>query len=735
MEDHMSKIRKMKRLVQKKKWIIAVTVAVLVAGVGTGVFFMIRGNSPKVIAAGESVQSVTVEKGNITKTVIGTGNLESDTALNVYIPTGIDVIEVLVESGDYVEEGDVLATLDEASLTSALLTLQEEISSLDDDINDATDDSDTESLTTKVAGRVKKIYASEDEEVTDIMLEHGALVLLSVDGKMAVELENVSGVSKGDSVTVTLSDDTEKTGTVASLKGSTCIVTMTDNGPELEEKVTVSDSDGKQLGTGNVYIHEELAITGVAGSIYSISVSENESVSAGDTLLTLDDMPMSSEYQQLITERAELAERLQKLLVLSKTSSIQAEYAGTIQSVNVTANSETSESTSGNGNTSDANTSASATANAAATSAGAVLTNANMTSAQTVFRNTSTDSTEAIVTISEIKNLVANPVTGAAPQTQIAETTAYTGSLTWEPVCETFQGSTVYSAVVTLTARSGYRFGESMVPAQDGAAVTVTQIGGEAEGNSLAYKITFTETAAAETESETSTESETKQTEPETTSPNTQGNGSGNGNSGDSSGNGSSGQSNSGNTNASSSGGGMSSSGSGGASSSGGSTADSSTANTSSDDLAENSNYATAFTVSPKDKMLLSVNIDELDILTVAVRQEAEVTFDAIEGKTFSGTITKLSNSATSSGGTAKYEAVIELPNDESMRAGMNASATVTIENKENILLIPVNALQERGDRVFVYTEQDSESGELSGEVEVETGLSDGTSGNRQWTV
>lgn len=124
--------------------------------------------------------------------------------------------------------------------------------------------------------------------------------------------------------------------------------------------------------------------------------------------------------------------------------------------------------------------------------------------------------------------------------------------------------------------------------------------------------------------------------------------------------------------------------------------------------------------------MLLSVNIDELDILTVSVGQEASVTFDAIEDKTFDGTITKLSNSASSSGGTAKYEAIIMLPNDESMRAGMNASATITIENKEDILLIPVNALQEKGDTVFVYTQQDSDSGALSGEVEVETGLSDG---------
>ena len=56
----------------------------------------------------------------------------------------------------------------------------------------------------------------------------------------------------------------------------------------------------------------------------------------------------------------------------------------------------------------------------------------------------------------------------------------------------------------------------------------------------------------------------------------------------------------------------------------------------------------------------------------------------------------------------------------------MNASATITIENRENVITIPVNALQEKGEKIFVYTEKD-EDGNLSGETEVTTGLSDGS--------
>ena len=61
------------------------------------------------------------------------------------------------------------------------------------------------------------------------------------------------------------------------------------------------------------------------------------------------------------------------------------------------------------------------------------------------------------------------------------------------------------------------------------------------------------------------------------------------------------------------------------------------------------------------------------------------------------------------------------------MRQGMNASATITVDKRENVVTIPMNALQEQGDRVFVYTAQD-EDGNLTGEQEVTTGLSDGSS-------
>lgn len=69
--------------------------------------------------------------GNISDTIIGTGNLELDEAQAVTIPSGLTVSEVYVESGDQVSAGTVLASVDKSSVLSAVKTVQEEVDELD----------------------------------------------------------------------------------------------------------------------------------------------------------------------------------------------------------------------------------------------------------------------------------------------------------------------------------------------------------------------------------------------------------------------------------------------------------------------------------------------------------------------------------------------------------------------------------------------------------------------------
>ena len=747
----------MKRKNKKKKIIIiaGILAAVFITGTGTW-YFISRTGKVRAMVPVEAM-STKVQTGNLSTTVVGTGTLKNDTANAVKIPDGITVDEVMVESGDAVKAGEVLAIVNQASVTKILSQIQDELAELDEEINDTKGDKESAYIKTYIAGRVKKIYAETGKNASAVMQEKGSLLVLSIDGKMAVSLEGVSDMGAGDDVTVRLSDGSEKEGTVESASEKSSVITLTDNGTSVGEKVTVLDESGEEIGSGELYVHQPIEITGTAGTISEIVAEENEEVGAGDTLVKLTDLPDSSEYQQLLDKRSELTETLKALAQLSAQGTIQAEYDGTVESVYVTA-----EETEGN-STDGYSTGASIGSGMASVQekAGFVLTAESVQSTPQkegfTFANTSeTEKSTEEAGVTAVTDLmavfqelgIAAPVKGEIPVSEIEETGQYTGSIRWTPADGIFAAQTAYTAEIELIAKAGYQFmavdgAEVSFP---GAQTTVWEIGEQCEGNTLKLSLAF-----PETEKEEESETQGSQENPgDIQNPDNQENqgGSQNGQHGTDGGEGNQQNQNSGQqqnsqqnqnsgqgqnsqqsqngsqgairTQAGVSGGSLA-----GASASAVSTASQASSNGNAEETADSS-MVTVFTISKNENVLLSVNIDELDILSIQEGQKAAVTLDALEGQEFEGEITKISRTASNSGGVTKYTAEVTIPKEESMLAGMNASAVITIERKENVLTLSADALQERGNRTFVYTET-GEDGMLSGEVEVETGISDGT--------
>ena len=783
----------MKRKNKKKKIIIiaGILAAVFITGTGTW-YFISRTGKVRAMVPVEAM-STKVQTGNLSTTVVGTGTLKNDTANAVKIPDGITVDEVMVESGDAVKAGEVLAIVNQASVTKILSQIQDELAELDEEINDTKGDKESAYIKTYIAGRVKKIYAETGENASAVMQEKGSLLVLSIDGKMAVSLEGVSDMGAGDDVTVRLSDGSEKEGTVESASEKASVITLTDNGTSVGEKVTVLDESGEEIGSGELYIHQPIEITGTAGTISEIVAEENEEVGAGDTLVKLTDLPDSSEYQQLLDKRSELTETLKALAQLSAQGTIQAEYDGTVESVYVTA--EETE-----GNSTDGYSTGASIGNGMASvqeKAGFVLTAESVQSTPQkegfTFANTSeTEKSTEEAGVTAVTDLmavfqelgIAAPVKGEIPVSEIEETGQYTGSIRWTPADGIFAAQTAYTAEIELIAKAGYQFmavdgAEVSFP---GAQTTVWEIGEQCEGNTLKLSLAF-----PETEKEEESETQGSQENPgDIQNPDNQENqgGSQNGQQGTDGGegnqqnqnsgqqqnsqqnqNGGQGQNDSQNPNSqqNQNGGqgqndsqnpnsqqnpnsgqgqnsqqsqngsqgairtqtGVSGGSLAGASASAVSTVSQASSNGNAEETADSS-MVTVFTISKNENVLLSVNIDELDILSIQEGQKAAVTLDALEGQEFEGEITKISRTASNSGGVTKYTAEVTIPKEESMLAGMNASAVITIERKENVLTLSADALQERGNRTFVYTET-GEDGMLSGEVEVETGISDGT--------
>lgn len=304
-----------------------VLVLAIVVAVGTAV--LRQQVRQRFARSDDEVITHTVTTGTISTLVSGTGVLSNVDAETVSIPDGVELTEILVDNGDTVEENQLLAIADPATVRSALSALQDEIDDLDDAISDAEGDTASTRVSAGVPGRVKAIYGSEGDRVSDVMVEYGALAVISLDGFMALDLETDT-LAEGDTVTVLRPDDTTLSGTVETVIDGVATILLTDDGPENGETVTILSDVGTELGSGELYIHSPLMVTGYAGTIRTVHTKLNAKVNRNTYLFTLKDTEYSANYDTLLRQRRDAEETLLELLNIQRHGGITAPMAGTL---------------------------------------------------------------------------------------------------------------------------------------------------------------------------------------------------------------------------------------------------------------------------------------------------------------------------------------------------------------------------------------------------------------------
>ena len=128
----------------------------------------------------------------------------------------------------------------------------------------------------------------------------------------------------------------------------------------------------------------------------------------------------------------------------------------------------------------------------------------------------------------------------------------------------------------------------------------------------------------------------------------------------------------------------------------------------------------------------MSINVDELQISSISVGQQVQITADAVPDKTYVGTVTRVSMKGASNGGTTTYPVSIRIDDTDGLRPGMNANAEIVVAKANNALVVP-NAAVVRGSYVLVTKDSPSaanadtamEAPEGFVYVPVKTGVSD----------
>lgn len=623
-----------------------------------------------------SILTTKLQQQEITTQIISGGQLASEGTEEITIPEAVKLTKYLVSNGDTVKKGDPIARVDKVSIMLALTEVQETLDYLSGQIAAVATEKESDRINAQTEGTVKAIYGKAGDNVRDVMLEHGSLAVLSLDGKMAVDVECDSDLTYGNAVSVMTATGKQVKGFVESNILGTLTVTIEDKDYAIGEAVTVSMEDGTELGGGELYIHNPWNASAYYGTIKKVTVKVGSKVSAGKQLFQLMVGDHSVNFQALTDQRQEYEELMQELFEMHSTGVLTAPCDGFVTGVDKD---------------------------------GTFLLAATGEQEwffQPLSGNTQTDWTVMLLSDTPDNSDDSNPDNpnpdnpnpnpdpdpdpdnpgGETPppseETSVSITTpALPQGVIGQAYSATLQASYGISPVAGTWSAAGLPEGLSIDPATGTLSGTPTK-----EGN-FVVSISFTCDEGSDAKSYALLIATPGMQMPGIQMPE---------------------------MDLSGLLGGMM----GGFGGMGGYSAAPAFEPYSLETV-------TVACVTSQEEMTLEIAVDEQDIAKLSIGQEATVTVEALTGQTFPAVITSISNTGTNAGGSSKFTAKLTLSKSGEMLPGMNASAYLPLQT-QTITAIPVAALVEDGARTIVYTGYDEKEETLIDPVAVTTGVSDG---------
>ena len=572
-------------------------------------------------AAGTEASLLTAraEMGEIENTLAGGGTLTAEDPMEVTVPPSVEITEFLVKNGDRVEEGQALARVDRVTLLGAISDVQK---SLEDVAFQMLTNANTYSvakLTAQVNGRVKAVYAGIGDDVRQVTVDRGAVAVVSVDGLMVSEIRTDRPVEAGTRVNVRLPDGTEVPGRVETAMEHMIRVTLSDDGPCIGDPVTVYATDGTEIGSGFLAVHNPWTLLATDGIVNHVYVKENQQIWVGNGIVEVEKLTGNAEYQALAAKHRQYEELMQELFTLYEDDTVKAPNAGFVSDI-------------------DENK---------------IKNTASWDKEYTI--KLLADETYDIPGLEDYWGIALvtaiNPdgsVTGRVVTREEALDQLNTG-MTLTEILEGAEEIT-FSMADEAIGMGIILLDSPPTPVEPVATPAMPDFSGFDIG-SLMSGFSFNISIPSSMMSGTQTEEE--------------------------------------------------------------------------DDGLYDLEEQTILSITPDDSMTIHIKVDELDVLQYELGMSADVTVNALPDRSFTAHVTEIGAMGENSGGNSKYDVELRLDRAPDMLDGMNASVVVH-RGSRSALLIPSAAVHDRGSRSYVYTALDNKSGKPAGEVQVETGISDG---------
>ena len=679
---------------KKIRNIVFAVLALLLVAALVALPFLLEKQQQKTSTA--SILSAKAETGDIRKTLSGTGTLTDQDAEDVEVPQGVKVTEYLVKNGQFVKQGDPVATVDKVSVMETISSVRETMRELETEMESVRSASSYTYLSAPASGRVKAVYAEAGDKVQDVILRYGSLAVLSLDGLMAVRFPAEAALSIGQAVTVVLEDGTETPGRVESLVDGEATVTISDRFGSIGETVTVQSAEAQRLGSGALFVHSPWKAITSGGTVYQVYAAAERDISIYGNILALKDSESSGSFEKLAARHREYEDVSADLFLMYQDGVLRAPCDGCVSGVDE----DILKLLSGQEN--DLPLLSLLSLNTPPDKQDASFANVIgiISGEGTALLQTWTteieDYAETDFLVTDSKSFTKKYTGGFAPVYRWTE--GQTETEVWTPFNgDTFaEGTTYYeesgnkaSVTADLTPTEGKTYYTVTLETLEAGSWTKTDA---AVGEICIFAFDGSDQLVFMVDLGISGEV------PKTDSGMPGGSGMPSGIGG----------------------------GGGGMPSGGGGVSGGSKGSADAEEDIQKPQSTVLLSVTPQETVTVSITVDELDILSVRPGQEAQITLDALPGQAFSGRITRVNTTPSNEGGNSKYSAVVELKRNGHMLGGMNASANITVEERSNVLLIPSEALNEENTKSIVYTAYDTENETLCDPVPVETGLSDG---------
>ncbi len=119
----------------------------------------------------------------------------------------------------------------------------------------------------------------------------------------------------------------------------------------------------------------------------------------------------------------------------------------------------------------------------------------------------------------------------------------------------------------------------------------------------------------------------------------------------------------------------------------------------------------------------INLKVEENQLSDIEVNTSAEIEIESID-RSIDGIVSEISREAINENGVAYFSAKVNFTGDSDIRIGMNAEVIIVEESEEDVLTIPVDAIQFTGDEQ-AYVNIKNDDGKIARRM-VTTGITDG---------